>query len=62
MVTWKFKKCPRCEGDIYTDWDLTSWYEQCLQCGYLREVPGTVKMKQTGQVKKRVPAVIQMGH
>jgi len=35
---WKFKKCPRCGGDILLDRDQYSWYEQCLQCGYERDL------------------------
>lgn len=35
---WKLKACPRCGGDVFIDKGLDSWYEQCLQCGYQREL------------------------
>ena len=35
---WKLKACPRCEGDVFIDRGLDTWYEQCLQCGYQREL------------------------
>ncbi len=38
MVSWKFKKCPRCAGDLYIDKDMDGWYEQCLQCSYRRDL------------------------
>jgi len=53
MVMWKFKSCPRCGGDIFVDRDPYSWYEQCLQCGYLRDMPGTVKVYQNSRQKER---------
>lgn len=37
---FKFKGCPRCEGDIFAeDTFLDGWYEICLQCGYRSEHP-----------------------
>ena len=45
MAIWKFKSCPRCGGDIFLDADLAIWYEHCLQCGYLRYMPGTAKVR-----------------
>ena len=35
----KLKCCPRCSGDISFDRDSFGWYEQCIQCGYLRDLP-----------------------
>jgi len=35
---WKLKVCPRCRGDVFIDRGLDTWYEQCLQCGYQREL------------------------
>ena len=36
---WKFKSCPRCKGDLYVDRDSYSWYQGCIQCGYLKDLP-----------------------
>lgn len=35
---WKMKACPRCGGDVYIGRAIDTWYEQCLQCGYQREL------------------------
>ena len=32
---WKFKECPRCEGDLSYDSYTNDW--TCLQCGHVRE-------------------------
>jgi len=32
------KKCPKCGGNVFLDRDHYGWYEQCLQCGYTREL------------------------
>ena len=47
MAWWKFKSCPRCDGDMFIDKDLYySWYEQCIQCGYSGDLRSTVKLGQ----------------
>ena len=38
MVMWKLKSCPRCGGDVFLDRDFYDWYQQCVQCGYLRDL------------------------
>ncbi len=35
---WMFKRCPRCQGDIYIDENGKKRYQQCLQCGYENEL------------------------
>ena len=45
-IMWKFKSCSRCGGDISIDKDMDGWYEQCLQCGYIREIPSAVEVHQ----------------
>ena len=42
---WRFKMCPRCRGDIFLDQERGKWYEQCLQCGYERELESIVELK-----------------
>jgi len=34
----RLKSCPRCKGDIMLERDRWGWYEQCIQCGYLRDL------------------------
>ena len=52
MVVWKFKSCPRCGGDMFVDRDHYSWYEQCLQCGYLHDMPSIVEVHQDGEERR----------
>ena len=50
----RFKDCPRCEGDVLLDKDQYGWYEQCLQCGYLRDLEIIVEVEQKpAKVEKR---------
>jgi len=53
MVMWKLKSCPRCRGDIFIDKELDGWHEQCLQCGYVRNIPNTVNVHQHSGDKGR---------
>ena len=36
------KRCPRCRGNVYLDKDKFGWYEECLQCGYNRDLQAIV--------------------
>ena len=38
MLHWKLKSCSRCGGDLFIDRDMDGWFEQCLQCSYLKEL------------------------
>jgi hypothetical protein len=31
-------KCPKCGGNVYLDTDYYGWYEECLQCGYTKNL------------------------
>lgn len=39
------KSCPRCRGNVLIDRDVYGWYQQCLQCGYQRDLKSMVKAK-----------------
>jgi len=45
-------RCPKCGGNLYLDRDYNGWYEQCLQCAYMKDLAvvyqGKIK-KATGQ-------------
>lgn len=41
----RFKSCPRCKGDVLIDKDVYGWYEQCLQCGYQRDLKNVGKVR-----------------
>ena len=50
---WKFKKCPRCMGDVFLDRDFEGgWYEQCLQCGHRRYMPVMMEARRDSARKK----------
>ena len=35
----ELKACPRCAGDLYKNRDLYGNYVECLQCGYMKDLP-----------------------
>ncbi len=37
-MTMRLRDCPKCEGDVRVDRDEYGWYEQCIQCGYIRDL------------------------
>jgi hypothetical protein len=57
MTMWKLRNCPRCQGDLFLDKDLYGWYEQCLQCGYRREMRAIAEVKKAPLelVSERLP-------
>jgi hypothetical protein len=38
MLNWELKACARCGGDLFIDRGIEGWFEECLQCGYSREL------------------------
>jgi Zn ribbon nucleic-acid-binding protein len=38
-------KCPKCSGKVYLDNDQFGWYEECLMCGYTRNLQKVVKVE-----------------
>ena len=49
----RLKGCPRCKGDVVVERDQWGWYEQCIQCGYLRDLQNAVEVKQQEAHKRR---------
>ena len=47
MAVWKFKSCPRCQGDVCLGKDFDGWYEECLQCSYKRILKTIDEFKET---------------
>ena len=37
-MTLRLKGCPKCHGDVRFDRDQYGWYEQCIQCGFVRDL------------------------
>lgn len=52
MQMWKLKGCPRCGGDVFTSFDNSCGYEQCLQCAWERELTLTGVTATRDEVKK----------
>ena len=49
---YKLRSCPRCKGDVIIDRDHHGWYEQCLQCGYQRDLKGIVDATPPAELNK----------
>lgn len=50
---WKLKGCPKCNGDIFLEKDVSGWYERCLQCGYNRDMLSVVEVREPSSGKKK---------
>ncbi len=50
----RIKSCPRCHGDIRLDRDHYGWFEECLQCGYTRDLRSVSEFKQGTPEKRKV--------
>jgi ribosomal protein L37E len=61
-VIWKFKSCPRCGGDTFVDRDIGGWYEQCLQCGYCRELKRLRVPKELTSERDEQPTRLARAH
>jgi len=55
MKVWKLKSCPRCSGDLYVQCEMDSCYEECLLCGYERDISNLNYRNPVGQVKINDP-------
>ncbi len=61
MVAWKSKSCPRCGGDLFLDRDIYSWYEECVQCGYVHDLKNIDEFNQLMSEAKQEAAVAGKG-
>ena len=54
---WRLKSCPKCKGDMYIDKGRNAWYEECLQCGFSRELVDMVLANpQPDNMKNKISA------
>ncbi|MBN1643449.1 MAG: hypothetical protein JW856_01315 [Dehalococcoidales bacterium] len=51
MAVWKLKGCPRCNGDLFIQREADGWYEECLLCGYQKDVSRFITVGTGGQIK-----------
>ena len=40
----ELKGCPRCKGDLHYNHDAYGAYKECLQCGYMVDIPRTPEL------------------
>jgi Zn ribbon nucleic-acid-binding protein len=55
----KLKSCPRCNGDLFVNWDQHGRYVECLQCGYLRDLRNQPDVEQQLAEKEKKPALAE---
>ena len=52
----EFRACPRCRGDIKINRDMYGAYRECLQCGYILDIPTESKKPENWLDAKQKPA------
>jgi ssDNA-binding Zn-finger/Zn-ribbon topoisomerase 1 len=57
----RLKSCPRCKGDVLLENDQYGWYEQCLQCGYLRNMETMVEAERQPAKDERTGELARAG-
>ena len=40
----KTNRCRKCGGDLLIDKDYYGWYEECIQCGYIQDLPAAQEL------------------
>ena len=50
----RLEGCPKCKGAVALDRDRYGWYEQCLQCGYQRDLQVVAKAPHPVESERRV--------
>jgi hypothetical protein len=51
MAIWKDKGCPQCNADLLIQLEADGWYEECLWCGYERNVNHLIVIDTSGRQK-----------
>jgi ribosomal protein S27E len=46
-------RCPKCGGNVYLDSDIEGWYEECLQCGHISDMPQLKAKKELVKITER---------
>jgi uncharacterized protein (DUF983 family) len=57
------KICPRCKGGVVLDRDYWGWYEQCMQCGYLYDLPNIAEVESSlaQEIRRKVSGPCRRG-
>ena len=53
--------CPKCGGKILIDKDHHGWYEQCLQCSYMRDLVAMFGETAVAAMAKNLETRIRQG-
>ncbi|MBN1161273.1 MAG: hypothetical protein JXA17_04945 [Dehalococcoidales bacterium] len=51
-------RCPKCGGNLYLDNDYIGWYEQCLQCAYMKDLGVVYQSKKKSQKVAAEPVAV----
>lgn len=54
-------RCPKCRGNLYLDRDYNGWYEQCLQCGFMKDLVVVYENKHRIDEENEKPAPVKRG-
>jgi len=46
-------RCPKCGGKILIDKDYHGWYEQCLQCSFMRDLKVLYQKQTAGDAAEK---------
>jgi DNA-directed RNA polymerase subunit M/transcription elongation factor TFIIS len=52
-------RCPKCGGNLYLDRDYIGWYEQCLQCSYMKDLGVVYQSKKKAEEKTTEPVLVK---
>ena len=53
-------RCPKCGGNLYLDRDYIGWYEQCLQCSYMKDLGVVYQSRKKAEEKAAVPVPVKI--
>ena len=54
MGVWRFKSCPKCNGDMLINRDSDGWYQWCLQCGHQHDLTDVIEVWPPDKAEKKV--------
>ena len=53
------RRCPKCGGNLYLDRDYNGWYEQCLQCGFIKDLAVVYEHKVRAEKENKKPVQVK---
>jgi DNA-directed RNA polymerase subunit M/transcription elongation factor TFIIS len=52
-------RCPKCGGNLYLDRDYNGWYEECLQCAYMKDLAVVYQSKKRTEKEAKESAYVK---